>query len=105
MGYRWFKLGFGITTITFIVLNIASYFRERAYYFESLKESGLVWSGSWSWGFPFALMLEGLGTEPEKYSLIVPGGAVLSIICWLVSAGLVGIMCEFLATWLWPEDL
>lgn len=105
MRYKWFKLGFGITTIVFVVLNIISYLRERDLYFQYLKETGIVWYGSWSWGFPFVLMLEGLGTESEKYSRIVPGGAVLNIICWLVTAGLVGIMCEFLAARFWPEDL
>lgn len=105
MRYRWFKLGSGVTTIIFVVLNTLSYFFERDDYFQHLKETGMVWAGSWSWGFPFAWMLEGLGTEPEKYSHLMPGGAALNLICWLVSAGVIGSMCEVLATRLWPEDL
>jgi hypothetical protein len=101
MRYPWFIVGFCASTVIFVSVNVADYFRERAEYYRFLEESGWVWAGSWTWGFPFVMAIEGLGTEAEKYSLISPG-AILNLIICLAVAGCVGITMEFLRSKFWP---
>lgn len=101
MKYPWFATSFTVTVAIFVGINVADYFRERAEYSKFLEESGWIWAGGWTWGFPFVMAIEGLGTEAEKYSLISPGAFLNLIIC-LAVAGCVGVTMEYLRSKFWP---
>lgn len=104
MRYPWFIAGFCVTVAAFIGVNAFDRYRQEAAYYAFLEEQEMVWAGSWSWGFPFPMMLEGLGTESEKYSMILPSAALDLVIC-LTVAGFVGIAFERAKERLRPEDL
>ncbi len=89
-----FIFGFSLTTLLLIAANVFSYFSERRAYYEFLEESGMVWAGSWSWGFPVEMVTAGLGFDNHS---IVNGGIVLNILAWVIVGGLVGVCCELFA--------
>jgi len=90
-----FILGFGVITLLFVVANVISYFSEQSAYYKFLGESGWVWAGHWTWGFPFRMVLAGLGFD--NHSQLAPFGVVANVLVWLISAGFIGICCEILA--------
>ena len=102
MKHPWFTTAFIVTIAIFVGINVADYFRERAAYNMLLEETGWVWAGSWTWGFPFVMAIEGLGTEAEKYSMISPGAILNLVICLTVASG-VGIAFEYLSNKVRPE--
>lgn len=103
MKYPWFIAGFCITVAAFIGVNAFDRHRQEAAYYALLEERRMVWAGSWTWGLPFPMMLEGLGTESEKYSMVMPSAALNLVIC-LVVAGLVGIAFEHARENFRPKD-
>ena len=90
-----FILSFGIITMLFAAANVASYFSERNAYYKFLEETGWYWAGSWSWGFPFGMMIAGLGFD--NHSELAPLGFALNVLIWMIVAGFGGICCEVLA--------
>ena len=101
MKYPWFATSLTVTVAIFVGINVADYFRERTEYYRFLEENGWVWAGSWTWGFPFVMFIEGLGTDAEKYSMLSPG-AILNLIICLAVAGCVGVTMEYLRSKFWP---
>ena len=90
-----FILGFGVTTLLVIAANAVSYFYEQRAYHRFLEESGWVWAGHWSWGFPFSMVVAGLGFD--NHSELAPLGLVLNLLVWMIVGGFAGICCELFA--------
>ena len=90
-----FIFGFGLVTTLLVLANVGSYLSGRRAYYDFLEQSGWVWAGHWTWGFPFTLVIAGLGSD--NHSQLAPFGLVLNVLVWFVAAGLAGIGCEVIA--------
>ena len=90
-----FIIGSGVSGLLLIVANVASYFSERSTYYRFLEQSGWVWAGSWSWGFPFSMVMAGLGRD--NHSELAPLGLALIIVIWVIVCGFAGMCFELVA--------
>ncbi len=84
--------GFLVATAILVAASATSYFSKRDAYYQYLADSGMTWAGSWTWGFPFPMVFAGLG--PDNHSMVSPLGFGVNVVSWLVTGGLVGMVCD-----------